>query len=154
MRNVARIKLEYYPLPPIEGSGLRKQLKFSADPTSVLDPCAGRGAALIQLTDGANVSRYTVELDAGRAQQARRPGRSRTESPPALCASRVIRRLPKGYMRVFNMRCNQNAADASNDAEERFRRRRTNHSVRDETLDRCESVFSSSHTGKKESSRG
>jgi 16S rRNA G966 N2-methylase RsmD len=74
MRSVARIKLGYYPLPSAEGSRLRFLLNFSHEPTSVLDPCAGTGAALLQLTDDANVSRYAVELDADRARLARDAG--------------------------------------------------------------------------------
>ena len=71
MRNVARIKLGYYPLPPAEGSRLRQLLCFPPGPTSVLDPCAGTGAALAQLTENTNVTRYAVELDAERARQAK-----------------------------------------------------------------------------------
>jgi hypothetical protein len=74
MRNVARIKLGYYPLPRDEGSRLRQLLNFPPDPASVLDPCAGTGAALLQLTENANASRYAVELDAGRARQAKNAG--------------------------------------------------------------------------------
>jgi hypothetical protein len=74
MRSVARIKLGYYPLPPAEGSRLRHLLNFSPEPTSVLDPCAGTGAALLQLTEDANVSRYAVELDADRARLANDAG--------------------------------------------------------------------------------
>lgn len=74
MRNVARIKLGYYPLPYAEGSRLRKLLDFSAAPMSVVDPCVGTGAALIQLTDNANAARYGIELDADRARQARDGG--------------------------------------------------------------------------------
>jgi hypothetical protein len=74
MRNVARIKLGYYPLPPSEGSRLRQLLNFSSEPVAVLDPCAGTGAALLQLTEGAGVARYAVELDAERARQAKQAG--------------------------------------------------------------------------------
>jgi 16S rRNA G966 N2-methylase RsmD len=74
MRNVARIKLGYYPLPPAEGSRLRQILNFSSEPASVLDPCAGTGAALLRLTEGANVAHYAVELDAERARQAKEAG--------------------------------------------------------------------------------
>jgi hypothetical protein len=74
MRNVARIKLGYYPLPPREGSRLRQLLNFSSEPAAVLDPCAGTGAALLQLTEGADVARYAVELDAERARQAKHAG--------------------------------------------------------------------------------
>ena len=74
MRNVARIKLGYYPLPPAEGSRLRHLLSFPPEPASILDPCAGTGAALHQLTENANVARYAVELDAERAHQAKGAG--------------------------------------------------------------------------------
>jgi hypothetical protein len=74
MRNAARIKLGYYPLPPSEGSRLRQLLNFSPEPASVLDPCADTGAAFLQLTDGADVARYAVELDAERARQATEAG--------------------------------------------------------------------------------
>src|SRR5260370_33187013 len=74
MRNVARIKLGYYPLPPDEGSRLRQLLNYPSEPVSVLDPCAGTGAALRQLTDDANTNRYAVELDAERARLAGESG--------------------------------------------------------------------------------
>jgi predicted RNA methylase len=74
MRSVARIKLGYYPLPPSEGSRLRQLLCFPAECTSVLDPCAGTGAALLQITEGADVERHAVELDAQRAQATREIG--------------------------------------------------------------------------------
>jgi 16S rRNA C967 or C1407 C5-methylase (RsmB/RsmF family) len=74
MRNVARIKLGYYPLPPAEGSRLRQLLNFPPEPASVLDPCAGTGAALVQLTENADVVRYAVEFDAERARQAKAAG--------------------------------------------------------------------------------
>jgi hypothetical protein len=74
MRSVARIKLGYYPLPPAEGARLRQILNFPSEPASVLDPCAGTGAALLQLTEDANVARYAVELDAGRARQLKEAG--------------------------------------------------------------------------------
>jgi Uncharacterised methyltransferase family (DUF6094) len=74
MRNVARIKLGCYPLPPDEGSRLRQLLSYPSDPVSALDPCAGTGAALLQLTDNANANRYAVELDAERARQAKDAG--------------------------------------------------------------------------------
>jgi predicted RNA methylase len=74
MRNVARIKLGYYPLPPEEGARLRQLLNYPSNLASVLDPCAGTGAALVQLTDNANTNRYAVELDAERARQANAAG--------------------------------------------------------------------------------
>jgi hypothetical protein len=46
VRNVARIKLGYYPLPQQAGKRLRRLLDFSAGSASVVDPCVGTGAAL------------------------------------------------------------------------------------------------------------
>ena len=74
MRTVARLKLGYYPLPPDEGSRLRQLLTYPSEPVSVLDPCAGTGIALLQLTDNANTNRYAVELDADRARLANDSG--------------------------------------------------------------------------------
>ena len=74
MRNVARIKLGYYPLPPEEGKRLRKLLDFTAGTSSVVDPCVGTGDALHQLTDGAEVQKHGVELDANRAAAAAASG--------------------------------------------------------------------------------
>jgi len=72
-RNVSRIKLGYYPLPPAEGTRLRRLLDFEPG-ASVVDPCAGTGAALHQLTEGAEVEEHGVELDAGRAAAASASG--------------------------------------------------------------------------------
>ena len=65
-RNVSRIKLGYYPLSPAEGTRLRNLLDFEPG-ASAVDPCAGTGATLHQLTEGADVDKHGVELDAGRA---------------------------------------------------------------------------------------
>jgi tRNA1(Val) A37 N6-methylase TrmN6 len=74
MRNVARIKLGYYPLPPAEGLRLSRLLNFPSESVSVLDPCVGTGAALLQLTSSADTNRYAIELDAERARQAAEAG--------------------------------------------------------------------------------
>ncbi|RXH53785.1 DUF6094 domain-containing protein [Granulicella sibirica] len=74
MRAVARLKLGYYPLPFEEGSRLRRILQFPIEGASVLDPCAGTGAALLQISEGENVARYAVELDARRAQECQEAG--------------------------------------------------------------------------------
>jgi hypothetical protein len=73
VRNVSRIKLGYYPLQRAEGLRLRKLLVFE-DGASAADPCAGAGAALHQLTEGAEVEKHGVELDAGRAAAASASG--------------------------------------------------------------------------------
>jgi len=69
MRNVARLKMGYYPLPESEGPKIRSLLSFSK-PASVIDPCVGRGTALHLVTSEAQVWRYGVELDAERARAA------------------------------------------------------------------------------------
>ena len=69
MRNVARLKMGYYPLPVSEGKKLRSLLSFIG-PASVIDPCVGQGTALRLVTSNANVRRYGVELDAERARIA------------------------------------------------------------------------------------
>src|ERR1700722_8169874 len=73
MRNVARLKMGYYPLPESEGVKLRALLSFP-QPASVIDPCVGQGIALHLVTGDASVRRYGVELDAERARIARSKG--------------------------------------------------------------------------------
>src|SRR3989442_6014462 len=72
MRLKAKLKLGYYPLPEIEARLIRRCLQFSTESASILDPCAGTGAALCTLGDGAAVRRYGIELDANRAEDARK----------------------------------------------------------------------------------
>ena len=69
MRNVARLKMGYYPLPDAEGVKFRSLLSFTG-PASVIDPCVGQGTALHMVTSGAEVRRYGVELYAERARIA------------------------------------------------------------------------------------
>ena len=69
MRNAARLKMGYYPLPESEGVKLRSLLTYNRT-ASVIDPCVGQGAALHQLTSDAPVRRYGIELDAERANIA------------------------------------------------------------------------------------
>jgi Uncharacterised methyltransferase family (DUF6094) len=66
----SRLKLSYYPLAGGEAARIRNHLQFPNESASVLDPCAGTGAALRALTDAATVRRYGIELDAHRAEQA------------------------------------------------------------------------------------
>jgi Uncharacterised methyltransferase family (DUF6094) len=73
MRNVARLKMGYYPLPESEGIKLRALLSFS-QPASVIDPCVGQGTALHLVTGDAEVRRYGVELDSERARIATSKG--------------------------------------------------------------------------------
>ena len=69
MRNVARLKMGYYPLPVTEGVKLRSLLSFSG-PASVIDPCVGQGTALHLITSDAQIRRFGVELDAERTRIA------------------------------------------------------------------------------------
>jgi len=73
MRNAARLKMGYYPLPEGEGMKLRSLLSYT-QPVSVIDPCVGQGTALELVTSNAVVRRYGVELDAERARIASSKG--------------------------------------------------------------------------------
>jgi hypothetical protein len=78
MRNVARLKMGYYPLPEAEGVKLRSLLSFT-ESASVIDPCVGQGTALHLVTTDAQVRRYGVELDAERARIASTNGIETTQ---------------------------------------------------------------------------
>jgi predicted RNA methylase len=70
LRTIAREKLGYFPLDAREAERIRRFLAFSQQETSVVDPCAGTGAALACITSGATAVRYAIELDAFRAEEA------------------------------------------------------------------------------------
>lgn len=72
-RNAARLKMGFYPLPESEAVRLRALLSYSGA-ASVVDPCVGQGTALEIVTQGAEVRRYGVELDAERAAIAQSKG--------------------------------------------------------------------------------
>ncbi|WP_263359516.1 class I SAM-dependent methyltransferase [Acidicapsa ligni] len=78
MRNIARLKMGYYPLPESEGTKLRALLSFS-ERASVIDPCVGQGTALHLVTGNADVRCYGVELDAERARLATSRGIETTQ---------------------------------------------------------------------------
>ena len=72
MRAIARLKLGYYPLSPKETVRIRRFLAFpDAEKATAIDPCAGAGAALCDITLGAAVFKHAIELDAFRAEAAR-----------------------------------------------------------------------------------
>ena len=73
MRGIARQKLGYFPLSQNEAERIRRFLSFREDcgTTSVLDPCAGGGAAMATITSGAKTLTCGIELDAFRAEEAR-----------------------------------------------------------------------------------
>ncbi len=74
MRLAGRTRLGFYPLPLPEAEGIRRFLAFPDKQCCALDPCVGDGAAFAEITSDKSVLRYGVELDAGRAEQARGKG--------------------------------------------------------------------------------
>jgi tRNA1(Val) A37 N6-methylase TrmN6 len=74
VRLAARLKLGYYPLPEGQAPMLRARLAFPQQKTSALDPCCGKGTAILGLTEGSQTEVYGVELDADRAAIAKSVG--------------------------------------------------------------------------------
>jgi Uncharacterised methyltransferase family (DUF6094) len=74
MRIAARTKLGFYPLPLPEAARIRGFLTFPDKQCCALDPCVGDGVAFGAIASDKKVLRYGVELDAGRAEQARTKG--------------------------------------------------------------------------------
>ena len=71
MRFQGKSRLGFYPLPLSEAQRIRRFLQFPDAPSSAIDPCVGDGVAFEVITNGAEVVRYGIELDAYRAEQAR-----------------------------------------------------------------------------------
>ena len=69
MRNAGRLKLGYYPLPIEEARNLRSLL-IATQPFFAVDPCAGDGTALVEVTRDLSAQRAAIELDADRAAAA------------------------------------------------------------------------------------
>ena len=69
MRNAGRLKLGYYPLPVEEARNLRNLL-VAPQPFFAVDPCAGDGTALVEITGDLPAHNAAVELDADRAAAA------------------------------------------------------------------------------------
>src|SRR6266481_4974712 len=74
MRLSGRERLGFYPLPLREAERIRRFLVFPDKQCCALDPCVGDGAAFAEIASDKNVQRCGVELDAGRAEQARTSG--------------------------------------------------------------------------------
>jgi hypothetical protein len=70
-RQIAKLKLGYFPLPATEARRIRRFLSFPAGGCPALDPCIGDGAAFLEITSEARTVRYGIELDAYRAEQVR-----------------------------------------------------------------------------------
>ena len=71
MRFQGKGRLGFYPLPLPEAQRIRRFLCFPDASSSSIDPCVGNGVAFEVITNGAQVLRYGIELDAFRAEQAR-----------------------------------------------------------------------------------
>jgi Uncharacterised methyltransferase family (DUF6094) len=69
VRNAGRLKLGHYPLPVEEASNL-SQLLLAPAPFFAVDPCAGDGTALLEVTKDFAVQRAAIELDTDRAATA------------------------------------------------------------------------------------
>jgi hypothetical protein len=74
VRPAGRERLGFYPLSIPEAERIRRFLRFPDQPCSMLDPCIGDGVAFAEISSDKWVSRYGIELDAGRAEQARGQG--------------------------------------------------------------------------------
>jgi hypothetical protein len=72
-RLVSKIKLGYYPLPIEEARNI-KALLVSPSQYSAIDPCAGDGTALLEITKDTVVHLAAIELDADRAAAATQKG--------------------------------------------------------------------------------
>ena len=66
-RPFARLKLGYYPLPAEEARNIRSLLIFS-DLYAAIDPCAGDGSALLEITNGTKAHLAAIEIDADRVK--------------------------------------------------------------------------------------
>jgi hypothetical protein len=71
VRFQGKSRLGFYPLPLSEAQRIRGFLCFPDASSSSIDPCVGNGVAFEVITNGAQVLRYGIELDAFRAEQAR-----------------------------------------------------------------------------------
>lgn len=71
MHHVGRIIMGFYPSTHRVIDAVREALKFPEIPSAALDPCAGKGEALAQLTSDTRAITYGVELDSSRAEQAK-----------------------------------------------------------------------------------
>ena len=71
MRFQGKSRLGFFPLPLSEAQRIRRFLWFPDAPSSAIDPCVGDGAAFEVITNGAEVFRYGIELDAFRVEQAK-----------------------------------------------------------------------------------
>ena len=72
-RPFSRIKLGYYPLPVEEARNIRAWL-IPSGAYSAIDPCAGNGTALMEITNDSSTHLAAIELDADRAAASAQNG--------------------------------------------------------------------------------
>lgn len=65
-RPFSRLKLGYYPLPIEEARNIRSAL-LASGPYCAIDPCAGEGDALLEITKDTGAQPAAIEIDADRA---------------------------------------------------------------------------------------
>ena len=68
-RPFARLKLGYYPLPTEEARNIHS-VRVASAPYCAIDPCAGDGSALLEITNGTGAHLAAIEVDADRAVSA------------------------------------------------------------------------------------
>ena len=71
MRWEGKAKLGFFPLPVAEAKRVRNLLRFPDGKCSAIDPCVGDGVAFAAIANMTNVTRYGIELDSFRAEQAK-----------------------------------------------------------------------------------
>src|SRR5215831_9327869 len=72
MRLTGRLRMGHYPLALAEARRIRRFLAWPGGNFSAIDPCAGCGSAFLEITVGSGAVRYGIELDAYRAEEARK----------------------------------------------------------------------------------
>jgi hypothetical protein len=70
MRVAGKLRMGHFPLPLAEANRIRGFLHWPEGEFSVIDPCAGCGDALVEITAGSRAVCYGIELDAFRAEAA------------------------------------------------------------------------------------
>lgn len=72
MRLSGQVREGYYPTPDLVAQMCREALVFPDAPFPALDPCAGEGRALRDVTLGTAAETYGLEVNPSRAERARR----------------------------------------------------------------------------------
>jgi hypothetical protein len=69
MRLAAQVKGGFYPCPPAAVAAALKYLRPAGNTFNLLDPCAGKGAAAVQVANSLGGLPWAIELDLGRADE-------------------------------------------------------------------------------------